>query len=65
MIGAIDGAARVPSYGTEQIRLAGVEENTRRRLGSDAYDRLHRRGRATSLDRIIGEIIAEVRQLVA
>ena len=62
VIGAVDGTARLPSFGAEQTRLAGVEEQTRRRLGDDAYARLHLQGRTAPFDTLVDDVVAELRE---
>ena len=61
VIGAIERAARLPSFGTEQTQLTVVEERTRQRLGHDAFERLHLEGRSAPFDQVVADVLAELR----
>jgi hypothetical protein len=63
LIGAIDGEARLPSFGTERAHLLEVEDRTRNLLGSHLYGQLYDQARAAPFDDVTTDVIDELRQL--
>lgn len=63
LIGAVDGAACVPSFGTELEHLTAVENRTRDRIGTQRFTQLHDRSRTTPFDRVVADIVSELREL--
>ena len=63
LIGAIDAAARLPSFGTEHEQLVDIENRTRKRIGSQRFAQLYDQSKTTPFDNVTADAIRHLRQL--